>query len=134
MARLILLRPAGREWRRGGRNRTYSAYLRPCQRCSRVFKGHLMYRRHPLAFSCTAVASRRRAEMRLQDRSVGSLLTLILRRIASYGLRRIPEIAQREAQKAFAGGLFKGIAVIKPTAKLYRVANHPWRFTTSRIY
>jgi hypothetical protein len=43
------------------------------------------------------------------------VFTLILRRIASHGLRRIPEIAQREAQKAFEGGSFKGIAVIKPT-------------------
>jgi hypothetical protein len=135
MARLVLLRASKRERRRGGRNRISSAYLRTCPRCSRQFNGRpVMYPKNPLTFSDTSFGFRRCTYERFEDRSIGSLCTLIFRRLASHGLRRLPGIIQREAQKALEDGSFKGIAVGKPLANLYQIANHSWRLPASRVY
>lgn len=135
MARLVLLRAPRRDRRRGGRNRIPSAYRRTCPRCSRQFNGRpVMNKKIPLTFSDTSFDFRRCTYQQFEDRPIGSLCTLIFRRLASYGLRRLPGIVQREAQKALEDGSFRGIALGKPSANLNQIANHFWRVAAGRVY
>ena len=45
-------------------------------------------------------------DMTIQNMPVTSLLTVLLQRMAAHGLRQLPEIIQREAQKALTTSSF----------------------------
>lgn len=103
MSSVLLLQASKGQWR-VSRRRGRRALIAPFPRCDIRFRCPRQHKRR----SCARLPGARKGkkETKSKGMSTASLLTFALQQIASCGLREIPGIIQREAQKALKSSRF----------------------------
>lgn len=125
MTGVLLLRASKGQWR-VKRRKAYRGSVAPCPWCGFQFQCSRRYRRRAFLRS-SGLRKAKEEETKSGAMSTASLLSILLQRIASRGLRRVPGIIQREAQKALTSSRFHvPIGIICSDVKTKRAQMYPW--------